>query len=167
MILVDKNTNAVLAMGKSIDVADNFTVIDGTKYHELKATNSYSINTSIPYGKPTHWKYIDGELVLSASGTAYTEALAMVEMQKKAQELTDAVKKHLDDRAKYYRYDDIKSARSYAGFVNAFQAEATKLGQWASECWVYAGQVEQDVINGVRAMPTPEELVAELPPLVM
>jgi len=167
MIIVDNNTSIVVASSDNIEILDTHSIVDGKKVNEFQQNTHTLLDMSIPYGKPTYWKYADGELVLTASGTAYLEALAMVEMQKKAQELTDAVQKHLDDRAKYYRYDDMKSARSYAGFVNAFQAEATKLGQWASECWVYAGQVEQDVVNGVRAMPTPEELVAELPPLVM
>ena len=90
----------------------------------------------------------------------FTEAELLTQAQE---ELSNAVQSHLDSKAREFRYDDMKSARSYAGYTNAFQAEAISLGQWASECWVYAGQVEADVLAGTRTMPTPTELIAELP----
>lgn len=70
---------------------------------------------------------------------------------------------YLNTKAKELRYNDIVSARSYAGYDNAFQAEALKLSQWSSKCWEVAGQIEQDVLTGKRNMPTVEELISELP----
>ena len=55
------------------------------------------------------------------------------------------------------------SARSYAGYENEYQEEATKLAIWCSDCWKKAGEIEADVLAGNRDMPTVEELLKELP----
>ena len=83
--------------------------------------------------------------------------------EEMARAIDSAIQTHLDDTAKTLRYDNMTSARAYAGYINAFQTEATKLAQWASECWVYAGTVEVQVASGARSMPTPEEAILELP----
>jgi len=82
---------------------------------------------------------------------------------KQAHALTSAVSNLLDTKAQEFRYDDMKSARSYAGYVNDFQAEALSLGQWASACWKYMDGVEADVLAQTRTIPTVDELLAELP----
>lgn len=64
--------------------------------------------------------------------------------------------------AQEYRYDNMMSARSYAGYDNAFQEEAIKLAKWASSCWVVAGQIENEVANGAN-MPTIEDVISRLP----
>ena len=82
---------------------------------------------------------------------------------KQAHALTSTVSNLLDTKAQEFRYDDMKSARSYAGYVNDFQTEALSLGQWASACWVYMDGVEADVLAQTRTIPTVDELLAELP----
>ena len=84
-----------------------------------------------------------------------------ISSQKEA--FNNAIQNYLDDKAKEYRYDSIMSARSYTGYTNPFQEEAIKLAVWASECWVYAGTVENDIKLGKREMPTIQELLVELP----
>lgn len=78
-------------------------------------------------------------------------------------EINNAIQNMLDDKAKEYRYDNIMSVRSYAGYANSFQAEAQVLAIWAADCWVKAGEIEQEVIAGVRELPTIEEILAEMP----
>jgi len=88
-----------------------------------------------------------------------------IEREIKAQRIAfnNAIQTHLDSKAKEFRYDNMMSARSYAGYENVFQEEATKLAQWASNCWITAGTIEQDVLNGNREMPSIDEVLAELP----
>lgn len=176
MILIDKNTNAVLASGKNIEVADTFTLIDGKKYHEWKTINSRSIGVNIPYGKPHHWNYMNGNFELTPSGVQYAETLAIKDMQEKAQALTDAVQSHLDERAKQYRYDNMKSARAMAGvpldgtensFEIAMAEQAINLAKWDRAVWSKSTEIEAEVLSGIRGLPTVEELIAELPPLIM
>ena len=82
---------------------------------------------------------------------------------KQQQTFNNAIQTHLDNKAKEFRYDNMMSARSYAGYTNPFQDEAQKLAIWASNCWVKAGEIEADVKAGNRAMPTIDEVLAELP----
>lgn len=77
--------------------------------------------------------------------------------------LTSAVQAHLDSEAQAKGYDNILSASSYAGFTNAFQAEAISFLEWRSAVWTYAYQVLADVKAATRTAPTVEELIAELP----
>lgn len=90
-----------------------------------------------------------------------TATLLLIEDTKK--EFNNAIQNHLDTKAQELRYDNIMSARSYAGYDNPFQQEALKLSQWASNCWVVAGQIETDVSDGTRTMPTVDEIISELP----
>jgi len=89
------------------------------------------------------------------------EAEYQIKQQKEA--FNNAIQTHLDTKAKEFRYDNIMSVRSYAGYENPFQAEAQKLAVWASNCWVKAGEIEAEVQAGNRDMPTIDEVLAELP----
>lgn len=90
-------------------------------------------------------------------------AIRKTEIAKKQKVFNSAIQTHLDNKAKEFRYDNMMSARSYAGYENPFQIEAKKLALWASNCWVKAGEIEVDVQAGNREMPTIDEVVNELP----
>jgi len=95
---------------------------------------------------------------------AYTEEERLNYLIDKARtEVNNAIQNLLDTTAQSLRYDNIMSARSYTGYVNPFQTEAQTLAVWAANCWVKAGQIEADVVAGPRAMPTVDEVLAELP----
>lgn len=89
------------------------------------------------------------------------EAKAIIEANQIA--FNNAIQTHLDTKAKEFRYDNIMSARSYAGYTNPFQSEAKKLAIWASNCWVKAGELEADVQDGNRDMTGIDEVINELP----
>lgn len=78
-------------------------------------------------------------------------------------EFNGAIEDHLNVTAQSFRYDNMMSARSYAGYTNPFQTEAQSLAVWASNCWVKAGEIEAAVEAGDRDMPTIDEVLAELP----
>lgn len=81
--------------------------------------------------------------------------------------LTDAVQAHLDDAAQSRGYDNIVSACSYAGSANVFQAEGISFLNWRAAVWQHCYQVLAEVQAGVRATPSADDLIAELPALVL
>jgi hypothetical protein len=85
-----------------------------------------------------------------------------------------AIERHLDAEAEaagYYdplgRIPNIDRACSYAGYVNQYQAESQSFVAWRAAVWAHAFQVKSDVEANVRAQPTIEELIAELPARVI
>ncbi len=79
------------------------------------------------------------------------------------------IQRHMDEAAVRVGYDDIKTAVTYADepSVPKFQAEGQALRAWRSLVWAYGYEQIAAVQSGERTLPTPEELIAELPPLVM
>ena len=78
-------------------------------------------------------------------------------------DINNAIKNHLDTKAQEFKYDNMMSARSYTGYTNPFQIEAQALATWCADCWDTAGTIQADVEAGNRAMPTVDEVLAELP----
>jgi len=89
--------------------------------------------------------------------------IAASEQARIAALLEYAVQDHLDATARSRRYDSIVSACSYAGAANRFQAESVAFIQWRAAVWDHCYQVLADVQAGTRAVPTADELIAELP----
>lgn len=83
--------------------------------------------------------------------------------------LINAVQGHMDAAARVRGYDDVKSAVTYADepAVLKFQAEGLAYRAWRSLVWAYCYAALDDVLAGTRAVPTAEELIAELPVLVL
>ena len=84
-------------------------------------------------------------------------------LEQQVQVINNAIQNHLDTKAQEFRYDNMMSARSYAGYANPFQTEAQALATWCADCWAKAGQIENDVEAGNRPMPTVDEVLSELP----
>jgi hypothetical protein len=80
-----------------------------------------------------------------------------------------AIQEHMDAAARLAGYDDIKNAVTYADepSVPKFQAEGQALRAWRSLVWAYGYEQIAAVQSGSRSMPTPEELINELPILEM
>jgi len=78
-------------------------------------------------------------------------------------QMDKAIQNMLDSKAQELRYDNMMSARSYAGYDNPFKDEAVRLATWCANCWAKAGEIEADVEAGNRPMPTVEEVLSELP----
>lgn len=77
------------------------------------------------------------------------------------------VQEHMDAAAQALRYDDIKTAVSYAEepAVPKFQAEGQAFRAWRSLVWAKCYEILDDVNEGKRPIPSDEELIAELPEL--
>ena len=66
--------------------------------------------------------------------------------------------------ARQQKNDGILSACTYATSTNpTFAAEGQSCVEWRDECWAKCYQVMDDVLSGLREIPTAEELVVELP----
>lgn len=99
-------------------------------------------------------------------GTNFSVKDFRTDSEKLAQEvqsINNAIKTHLDTKAQEFKYDNMMSARSYAGYTNPFQTEAQSLATWCANCWATAGTIKADVETGTRPMPTVNEVLAELP----
>lgn len=79
------------------------------------------------------------------------------------------VQKHMDDAARALNYDDIATACTYADepAVTKFQTEGLAFRAWRSEVWATCYVILDEVNDGSRAIPTDEELLAELPELAL
>ena len=80
------------------------------------------------------------------------------------QQIVQAVQDHLDTTARTRNYDGILSLCSYATSSNTtFAAEGQAGVEWRDAVWAYCYQVLADVQAQTRTIPTPAELIAELP----
>lgn len=104
--------------------------------------------------------FVNGELVISAPPAATKEQQIAAN--------TAAIQAELDRQAKAKGYDSILSACSYAAPEGMpFQVEGAAFLKWRSEVWSQAYAMLAEVDAGTRPMPTPEESVAAMPPLVL
>lgn len=81
--------------------------------------------------------------------------------------LTNAVQRHLDSTARTRNYDGILSLCSYAASANPkFGPEGLAGVAWRDAVWAACYAILADVQGGQRAVPTADELLAELPAMV-
>ena len=108
-----------------------------------------------------------------STGLIYVLEDNFVHKQKEltAQELKalfiSSIQNLLDSKAKEKNYDSILSACSYAGYDNPFRAEGEAYGVWRADCWQVGYQILAEVEAGTRPMLTIEEVLAEMPLLVL
>jgi hypothetical protein len=98
-------------------------------------------------------------------GSKFTKPIkSLKEVQ---QEFSDIVQNILDSKAKEKHYDNIISACSYAGAPNPFQAESQAFLSWRGDVWQKCYELLAAVEQGISTVPTVEQLIAELPTLVL
>jgi len=127
--------------------------------------NFYKINTNGTVAIGSGIVIPDGfiEYTRGSEPQELIDDLANEELDNRPQEINNAIQNHLDTKAQEFRYDNMMSARSYAGYTNPFQTEAQALATWCADCWATAGTIQADVEAGTRPMPTVDEVLAELP----
>lgn len=80
-------------------------------------------------------------------------------------ETTAEIQRLLDSTAQSHGYDDLRSTISYIGSsIPHWNAEGVRAKAWRDECWWLAYQIQEAVKAGTRALPTPAQVVAEMPP---
>ena len=107
----------------------------------------------------------EDELLTAFPGRA--EALAAEALASTRKTLTDAMQSYLDQTAQERGYDGILSLCSYATSSNPrFGPEGQAGVTFRDAVWAYGYAVIDDITEGKRAVPTAEELVAELPSII-
>lgn len=119
-------------------------------------TNNSLIHLDLP---AQHWLAPDKFVNLTADNA---ELFGYVPVQK---HYTRVTQNHLDDTAQTKGYDDVLSACSYAAVPNLFQAESIQFIAWRSAVWAYLYQEFGKVMGGLRELPVPNDMIAELPKL--
>jgi hypothetical protein len=90
---------------------------------------------------------------------------------KISQYIEDALDEYIDSVAAARGYARVgvtpsASCLGYAGFVNPYQAEAIAFGQWMASLWPVVFQIQADVRNNLRPVPTAAQVISELPVMV-
>lgn len=82
--------------------------------------------------------------------------------------LTQAVQRHLDAKAMELGYDSCLSVCSYVDTgIPKFDAEGVAFRSWRSAVWAKCYEILEEVKLGVKDIPTEEELISDLPKLVI
>jgi len=97
---------------------------------------------------------------------ATTEELLLA-TQQMVEQYTQAIQKHLDNTARTRNYENIISACSYAsGSHPKYSVEGRDCLQWREAVWDKGYEILNDVQAGRRLLPTIQEVINELPPMV-
>jgi len=74
-------------------------------------------------------------------------------------QITSAIQSMLDAKAKEFNFDSINTASGWQGKLPM----ATELVNWGADCWVKSYEIRDVVIAGERAIPSVEDVLAEMP----
>ena len=110
--------------------------------------------------------------IVEREGYYFVEAIPELTPEEIAEriqkQLTDAVQHVLDAKARELLYDNCLSVCSYVETgVAKFDAEGRAFRAWRSAVWAKGYEILAQVQAGQRAIPTEEQLIAELPNLVI
>ena len=101
--------------------------------------------------------------------TKFAELKAQSQLKAQQKAFNDAILEYLDAQCNALGFtgDDktrpYRAVANYVGYDNVFREEAEKLGSWIALTFQTAEQIEADVENGNRDMPTVDEVLVELP----
>ena len=94
-------------------------------------------------------------------------AAPVLPVAERVERLWVAVQMHWNATARDRGFRGMQDALLHTGFAHGMRADAVALGQWEVACRVHIQQLRADVIAGTRPVPTPAELIAELPALAI
>lgn len=81
--------------------------------------------------------------------------------------LVDSIQGHLDAVAQSRAYDGILSLCTYATSPSPkFAAEGQAGVAWRDACWTRGYEILAECLEGLRPIPTPQELIIELPAMI-
>lgn len=136
--------------------------IDGQIIDASKLKEAIDFVNSLDYWAVLEHR-IDGELKYKV--VKFSDEIVREIVQK---QLTDAVQRVLDNKAQELLYDNCLSVCSYIETgVQKFDDEGKAFRAWRSAVWAKGYEILAQVQAGQREIPTEEELIAELPELVI
>ena len=147
----------------------------GTKiYKEYVENNygglSYETYDEELYVKCAIWCNESGTATIQDKGEYYevVEIPVYVETAEEIQKrLTDGVQKWMDAKVQERNYDSVHTCVGTYLYspIEKFRLEAEAVRDWVSYVWAKCYAILAEVEEGVRAIPTLEEVIAELPQL--
>ena len=133
---------------QDVTVYDNTKVLDNTETYELDEDN-YIV------------KVTKGQRVKTVEEVE-NERLQNLENVKN--NFQNTIQNHITEFVKSKGYDNENSIAKYLVEGNPFYIECKALSLWIGNVWLFANNLQNEVISGVRAMPeTNEELIGLLP----
>lgn len=139
--------------------------------------NDYGFFEYLPSEKPAYnpiTHYMIETLVLAGNKATSEYLIVLMTPQEQAQaiarlseSLSAIVNQHLDNVVAQKSYKNVETATTWEGdSVPQWDAEGATVKAWRSNVWQVAIAIQQAVLSGQRPIPTPEELIAELPTIV-
>ena len=133
---------------QDVTVYDSNLVLDGTESFEIDLVNHLV-------------KVTKGQRVKTVEEVE-NERLQNLENVKN--NFQNTIQNHITEFVKSKGYDNENSIAKYLVEGNPFYIECKALSLWIGNVWLFANNLQNEVIGGVRAMPeTNEELVGLLP----
>lgn len=114
----------------------------------------------------TIWSHPTMEFLLAQGFVVVPEDLSLSTVEQIIADLTFTLEQFYDARARERNYDNRLTCALRAGYPGPFQAEGLAFAVWMDNCNAYSYDVMRSCLAGARAIPTAEELIAELPLLV-
>lgn len=135
------------------------------------------IGTKLYKGKHTNKEYADLACWCNANGCTieeHEEYYEVVEIpphvpteEELQQYFEDAIEAYMDSVVQTRNYKNIHTAVSYVNSTNEkFAREGAACNKWRDDVWDECYAILAEVKAGKRAIPTLEEVIAELPVLV-
>lgn len=155
-----KNMSLPAILTREIKDSLGLTEIVETENPATDLQSAYQDGVELIDGIPTmKWVVVDKtEEELQVEVTAKTTAILT---SYKA-----TIQAMIDSEAQNRGYDDINAIAKYQGYTNMYQEETIALGMWCADCWTKGYIILDEVQKGIRALPTIEEVLAELPMFV-
>jgi hypothetical protein len=163
MFIIAQSAQAfqALTMPSGVGLVISGTALDGRVY-----TGHGFSELDVTYGTANGAMFCEElpvDFVLPTSQTSTEE-----QEKRVAQEFEQAVTMYLDSKAAERGYSSILSAASRSGIIGSlWQPEGLAYGLWMDSCWIKCYQIMGAVKLGMRTMPTIEDVIAELPVLVL
>lgn len=145
--------NTIVVVAQKPDCS-SFLVLTGVVYPGLTEV------TSIPQGYDFTYCQ-DWGLVMTPDHIARAKEDIIAKKEVVIDEYCETIA-----RNKGYGRKDVQpsvACSGYSGFTNPYQSEALAYVAWVAALWPVVYQIMADVMDGIRAIPTDAELIAELP----
>ena len=87
-------------------------------------------------------------------------------MEAYTKEFEKAIQVHINNVVRTKGYDNENSIAKYLVDTNPFYEECKAISVWIGNVWIKTHEIQREVTEGTRAIPTVDEVIAELPVLV-
>lgn len=144
-----------------LPVPEDVLRADLAEYHQALADHALTVGVPAPIPQYDLLRVLDSEFVVE-DDPAPPPLTPEEIFAAKVAEYEFAVRVYLDEGARAAQYDNILSARSYAGYPNKYQAESISFVVWSAEVWDAATATLNAVMAGA-LIPPLDEFLASLP----